>query len=207
MPLYLPGGAAGPMTAAIEALATTGLIDRTGDGTATTRTTGTTGLNVLAAADEAAARTAIGSHAFAGDATATITTNSVVRSQIDSSGNVSSTIPGGSTLLPEFKCRAWVNFNGTTFPATIRGSGNVSSVTVNATGDYIINFSTPMPDVNYGVAATSSTSLANGSWISGPLGNAPTTSSFRFAGFTLVSSGTGAHSVINLLYAHLAFFR
>lgn len=49
--------------AALAGLATTGLIDRTGSGTATTRTTGTTGLNVLAAADEAAARTAIGTEA------------------------------------------------------------------------------------------------------------------------------------------------
>ena len=43
---------------AIAALTTTGLIDRTGAGTATTRATGATGLAVLASADAAAARTA-----------------------------------------------------------------------------------------------------------------------------------------------------
>jgi len=33
----------------------------------------------------------------------------------------------------------------------IRGSGNVSSIVDNGVGDYIINFMTPMPDVNYNV--------------------------------------------------------
>jgi hypothetical protein len=112
-------------------------------------TTGATGLALLATATQAEARTAIGSPAFAGDATATITTNSVVRSQIDSSGNVSSTIPGGSTLLPEFKCRAWVNFDGTTTLPTVRESGNIASVTRLGTGAFQVNFLTEMPDVNY----------------------------------------------------------
>ena len=112
-------------------------------------TTGTTGLALLATETQAEARTAIGSPAFAGDATATITTNSVVRTQIDSSGNVSSTIPGGSTLLPEFKCRAWINFDGFTNPPTIRGSGNVASVTRVNTGAFQVNFLTEMPDANY----------------------------------------------------------
>ena len=46
-------------------------------------------------------------------------------------------------------CRAWVNFNGTGTVA-IRASFNVSSITDNGgTGDYTINFTTAMPDVNY----------------------------------------------------------
>jgi len=48
-------------------------------------------------------------------------------------------------------CRAWVNFNGTGTVA-IRGSFNVSSITDNGTGDYTVNFTTAMPDVNYGVS-------------------------------------------------------
>jgi hypothetical protein len=47
-----------------------------------------------------------------------------------------------------YKCRAWVNFNGTGTVA-IRGSGNVSSITDNGTADYTINFTTAMPDTNY----------------------------------------------------------
>lgn len=49
-------------------------------------------------------------------------------------------------------CRAWVNFNGTGTPA-IRASFNVSSITDNGTGDYTVNFTTAMPDANYGVGA------------------------------------------------------
>ena len=53
-----------------------------------------------------------------------------------------------------YKCRAWVNFNGTGTVA-IRESGNVSSITDNGTGNYTINFTTAMPDANYSVVATS----------------------------------------------------
>ena len=54
---------------------------------------------------------------------------------------------------PIYACRAWVNFNGTGTVA-IRASGNVSSITDNGTGDYTINFTTAMPDANYGVSCT-----------------------------------------------------
>jgi hypothetical protein len=47
-----------------------------------------------------------------------------------------------------YLCRAWVNFNGTGTVA-IRASGNVSSITDNGTGDYIVNFTNAMPDANY----------------------------------------------------------
>ena len=74
-----------------------------------------------------------------------------------------STIDGGSTLYPEFKCRAWVNFNGTGAVA-IRASGNVTSITDNGTGDYTINFTTAMPDANYSIAGVSgsNTTAING---------------------------------------------
>lgn len=49
---------------------------------------------------------------------------------------------------PIYACRAWVNFNGTGTVA-IRGSGNVSSITDNGTGNYKVNFITAMPNVNY----------------------------------------------------------
>ena len=56
-----------------------------------------------------------------------------------------------SGTAPLYMCRAWVNFNGTGTVA-IRASGNVSSITDNGTGDYTVNFSTAMPDANYGYA-------------------------------------------------------
>jgi hypothetical protein len=49
---------------------------------------------------------------------------------------------------------AWVNFDGTGTPA-IRASGNVSSITDNATGDYTVNFTVAMTDANYSSAGMS----------------------------------------------------
>jgi hypothetical protein len=45
--------------------------------------------------------------------------------------------------------KAWVNFNGTTSPGTIRASYNVSSVTKNSTGNYTANFTTAFADTSY----------------------------------------------------------
>lgn len=47
---------------------------------------------------------------------------------------------------------AWVQFNGQT--ATINGSGNVTSVTRTAAGDYTINFTSNISDVNYSATAS-----------------------------------------------------
>lgn len=47
-----------------------------------------------------------------------------------------------------YKCRAWVNFNGIGTIA-IRASGNVSSITDNGVGDFTLNFTAAMPDANY----------------------------------------------------------
>ena len=52
-----------------------------------------------------------------------------------------------------YKCRAWVNFNGQN-TVSIRASGNVSSITDNGRGLYTVNFTTAMPDINYVVSAT-----------------------------------------------------
>ena len=54
-----------------------------------------------------------------------------------------------SGSAPSYSARAWVNLDGTAIPATIRNSGNVSSVTDNGTGNYTINFTNAMPDANY----------------------------------------------------------
>lgn len=91
-----------------------------------------------------------------------------------------------SGLAPVYACRAWVNFNGTGTVA-IRASGNVSSVTDNGTGDYTINFTTPMPHANYAAVGTcSDQSLRASSGVS------PTTSSVRIS--TRDASGTAKDS-------------
>lgn len=80
----------------------------------------------------------------------------------DSSGNLSFNSGYGSSTVA-YGCRAWVNFNGSTAtPSTIRGSGNVSSVTKNGSGDYTVNFTTALADANYaitGAAGQNTTSL------------------------------------------------
>lgn len=89
-----------------------------------------------------------------------LVTNGIERLRIDSNGQVSSVIPNGITLYNQFMCRAWVNFDGTRNvdnsgsstngqPVFIKGSGNISSITKNGTGDYTLNFTTAMPDTNY----------------------------------------------------------
>jgi len=80
--------------------------------------------------------------------------------QFDSSGNFKFNSGFGS-VGTAYGCRAWVNFDGTGTVA-IRASGNVSSITDNGTGNYTINFTNAMPDVNYcmvnGCSATPSAS-------------------------------------------------
>jgi hypothetical protein len=49
--------------------------------------------------------------------------------------------------------KVWVNFNGTGTVA-IRASFNVSSITDNDTGDYVINFTTAIVDANYAALYT-----------------------------------------------------
>ena len=48
---------------------------------------------------------------------------------------------------PIYACRAWVNFNGTE-TVTIRGSGNVGSITDLGVGLYRVNLLTALPSVN-----------------------------------------------------------
>jgi hypothetical protein len=54
---------------------------------------------------------------------------------------------GYGSVATAYGCRAWLNYNAVT--ATIRGSGNVSSVVNNGTGDVSVIFATAMPDANF----------------------------------------------------------
>jgi hypothetical protein len=74
-------------------------------------------------------------------------TNNAERGRFDTSGNFLFNSGYGS-VATAYGCRAWVNFNGTGTIA-IRGSGNVSSLTDNGSGNYTINYTTAFPDVNY----------------------------------------------------------
>jgi hypothetical protein len=72
---------------------------------------------------------------------------------IDSSSNLQFNSGFGS-VATAYACRAWVNFDGDG-TVSIRGNGNVSSVTDNGTGDYAVNLTNAMPDTNYSIAGAS----------------------------------------------------
>ena len=96
-----------------------------------------------------------------------------------------------------YKCRAWVNFNGTGTVA-IRASGNVTSITDNGSGDYTVNFTTAMPDANYSTVATTrytSTGSSLQTLICGLVGGTNSTSSVRVVSTSVIGSGTGSLDV------------
>lgn len=95
-----------------------------------------------------------------------------------------------------YTAKAWVNFNGQGIVA-IRGSGNVSSITDNGTGDYTVNFTNAFADTNYAAQATGH---AGGGFIA-YYGNAtPTTTAVR-----VIFSTTTTNS--DPLIAAIAVFR
>jgi hypothetical protein len=87
----------------------------------------------------------------------TIDTDAVTRTKIIDGAVNGAKLSGAQTGdAPVYGIRAWVSFDGTGAGATrtIRGSGNVSSVTDNGVGNYTINFTTALPDANYAATAT-----------------------------------------------------
>lgn len=103
---------------------------------------------------------------------------------------------------PVYACRAWVNFNGTGTVA-IRGSGNVSSITDNGTGDYTVNLATAMPDANYGVEVSGGSSDA-GYTTHATLGTTKTVSAFRVLGASVTAT---ANNLADLVEFNAAIFR
>ena len=77
-------------------------------------------------------------------------TSNTERMRIDSDGNFLFNSGYGS-VATAYGCRAWVNFNGIG-TVSIRGSGNISSITDVGTGQFNLNFATSMPDTNYTLA-------------------------------------------------------
>lgn len=97
---------------------------------------------------------------------------------------------GPATLTGQYAAKAWVNFNGTGTVA-IRESANVASITDNGTGDYTVNFTTTMTDVNY-IACPSVASGGVNSGSSAAFVNTQasmTTSSIRLGLTDFTSSG------------------
>ena len=108
-----------------------------------------------------------------------------------------------------YKCRAWVNFNGTGTVA-IRASGNVSSITDNGIGEYTVNFTTAMVDADYSSMGCAMKQDGNGYSVYpnaksiAPYYTAPTASSFTvMTSLTYNTTGTRA----DCEYVNIAVFR
>jgi hypothetical protein len=120
------------------------------------------------------------------------------------SGDLSFNSGYGSSAVA-YGCRAWVNFNGGTNTGgfcTIRGSGNVTSVADNGSGDYTINFTNAMPDANYVVVSVSadlSVSSLGGIGLRGT--TSPSTTAVR------VGATAGDGSNFDQSHMHFAIFR
>ena len=123
------------------------------------------------------------------DGSAGVTTNA------GGSVNPSTTIDGIN-----YSCRAWVNFNGTGTVA-IRGSGNVTSITDNGTGDYTVNFTTAMSDENYAITGSAVISTDSIALFFTPIFAAPTTSAAR------VYTTSSGFAAADTAYVQVAVFR
>ena len=123
---------------------------------------------VIYADDETTANTPVLS--FTGDTntgigrsaadTLDLITGGNTRFRIESTGQIKAVYESqvgtdyNTTLNNGYFCRAWAKFTGVS-STTLEASGNVTSVTYNTTGDYTLNFTVAMPDVNYAYTAAS----------------------------------------------------
>ena len=110
---------------------------------------------------ESAGVTTLTANNLTGNLTGTVTNLSKSLTALDTSASNGATSNADNTALPLFGCRAFVNFNGTSYTSVggenhcaIRSSGNVSKVVRKGTGDYEVHFVTVMPDVNYCINCT-----------------------------------------------------
>jgi hypothetical protein len=101
---------------------------------------------------------------------------------------------GYGSAAVAYGCRAWVNFNGTTSPGTIRASGNVSIVTRNSTGVFTVNLTTAMSDVNYSTSASGGADASQNFIKAWPL----TTSTVEVRGYGTADHGLRNDSVMTV---------
>ena len=108
--------------------------------------------------------------------------------EIDTSANLKFNSGYGS-VATAYGCRAWVNFNGQGTIA-IRASGNVSSLTDNGVGLYVVNLTNALPDTNGAVLNGGCFSNAQStSEVSALLTNISTTSAVQISAFNTTTGG------------------
>ena len=105
-----------------------------------------------------------------------------------------------------YKCRAWVNFNGTGTVA-IRASGNVSSITDNGAGDYTVNFTNVMPDENYVVSGSANDAAAGSTYVWLGTGAGAYSTVLRTTSAVNVQAIYGTGNIIDTSTVNVAIFR
>jgi hypothetical protein len=103
---------------------------------------------------------------------------------------------------PKFACRAWVHFDGTTSPGTIRASGNVSSVTKIALGNFRVNFTTVMQDASYVVTSTAAQLNQTGMGIQNS-----TATNYTNTGVRIIVSASSASTLADFPIIGVVVFR
>lgn len=71
------------------------------------------------------------------------------------------TVSTSSANVIQGSAKAWVNFNAVGGSAVIRASYNVSSVTVNSTGKFTVNFTNAFADIGYSAQIAASGDTLN----------------------------------------------
>lgn len=175
----------------------------------------------------------IGLRADAGGTSGAVTINGADKLVITNAGNITATtftgalvgnadtatkFAGTTGTAPVYGVRAWVTFNGNNNSSNVYdlsntnrylyGSGNISNVLRNGTGDYTIYFSISMSDANYCVVPGASINNNIGSgWVghchinsgAGAVLNLPATNAFRIAVTNYNTSGMLDPSYVSVL--------
>ena len=97
-------------------------------------------------------------------------------------------------------CKAWVSFNGNAGAVSVNAGFNVSSITEQSAGDYVVNFTTAMPDLNYAVTIGMRTNRSIVGYNPAPL---KTTTDVRILSRSAINGG----SSIDTDEISVAFFR
>jgi hypothetical protein len=154
-------------------------------------TEGKIGANAVTSAKIAASAVGTTHLADSGVTAAKLATDAVEAAKIKDANVTAAKLSGAQTgTAPVFGVRAWVVFDMTRNAAGtadalnttrfIQSSGNVTSVTKNATGDFTVAFTTAMADADYGWFGTAMSDDADGDFTIGRVaGGTKTTTSLR----------------------------
>lgn len=195
--------------------ATASASDITGVNTTATVTSGTTAMTVGSGTGIVA-----GMYVVAQGITPGTTVSTIVGTAVTLSANANATLSAAPvTFYSAVKlvtpgsiggqtCRAWIRYNGVA--STVNTSYNVSSITVNGTGDYTLNFTTAMPDANYAIMGMCTGDTSGGGAVLAPQVKPVTTGATTGSGSLTASTArltVKGLSVISTDVVGIAVFR